>query len=503
MEFWNHLNKKQHKKDSHYHNESSPLISALTNGKQSNGENDQSRKTNGGNTITFSENPKHIEHEPSIEEISNTLHMLDSEDDELNHQVLRVSLDISNHGLPAHASSKDIINHEHLRRKRSLSMGSQSSAGGHRHLHMSPTTKEKSVLAKIKSMLVIALLVIIGICVIAALGTVFVGPPLQPVGPYEISQVHGGNAFWNHYSFYEGPDSLGSNGYINYASKQKAFDLGIANVTVETVSESITVSDDDNVDGEPIDVGTTGDTDGETSSSSYVRNVKTTTISKEQPFVYMSSAATPEGPRDSIRLEGKTRFNRGLFLIDLDHMPAGCGTWPAFWLTDEDNWPINGEIDILEGVNFQTDAKTALHTSKQCDMSDVPKGVKNGSWDTAVGVPDSKTGKLNMTPREARNCYVYDPHQWLNQGCVAIDDDGGTIGVPFNQKGGGVYALEWDPINKHIRSWVFSPHSAVPDNLKLALDTAGGPKKDRVAPDPSLWPLPFGYFPIGTCMLFV
>jgi hypothetical protein len=24
-------------------------------------------------------------------------------------------------------------------------------------------------------------------------------------------------------------------------------------------------------------------------------------------------------------------------------MPAGCGTWPAFWLTDEANWPVNGK----------------------------------------------------------------------------------------------------------------------------------------------------------------
>ena len=32
-------------------------------------------------------------------------------------------------------------------------------------------------------------------------------------------------------------------------------------------------------------------------------------------------------------LEGRRRFNRGLFLLDLRHMPAGCGAWPAFWLS--------------------------------------------------------------------------------------------------------------------------------------------------------------------------
>lgn len=62
-----------------------------------------------------------------------------------------------------------------------------------------------------------------------------------------------------------------------------------------------------------------------------------------ETFVIISSSSTPEGPRNSVRLEGLRRFNRGLFIIDLRHMPAGCGTWPAFWLTDEANWPVNGK----------------------------------------------------------------------------------------------------------------------------------------------------------------
>ena len=87
---------------------------------------------------------------------------------------------------------------------------------------------------------------------------------------------------------------------------------------------------------------------------------------------------------------------------------------------------------------MQTEAKTAMHTTKGCDMYDVPLGVSTGYWDTAVGVP-KKNGDLDMTVREARNCFVYDPHQWLNQGCVAISDEDGTIGVPLNEKGGGVF----------------------------------------------------------------
>ena len=180
-------------------------------------------------------------------------------------------------------------------------------------------------------------------------------------------------------------------------------------------------------------------------------------------------------------------------------MPTGCGVWPAFWLTDEDNWPVNGEIDIVEGVNFQSMAKTALHSTKGCSMDDVPVGVKTGIWDSAIGIPDKKTGIPDMSIRSATDCFVYNTKQWLNQGCVAVENEGGTLGEPFNTNGGGVYVLEWDPINRHIRSWVFTPKAKVPDNLRDALSTASHPnEEDRVMPDPESWPLPFGYFAIGT-----
>jgi len=220
----------------------------------------------------------------------------------------------------------------------------------------------------------------------------------------------------------------------------------------------------------------------------------------EETFVVISSTPTPEGPRNSVRLEGRRRFNRGLFIIDLRHMPAGCGTWPAFWLTDEANWPVNGEIDIVEGVNYQDTAKTALHSTRVCRMDDVPEGSKTGTWDTAVGIPDRKTGIPDMTFRYAQDCFVYDPHQWINQGCVASDLklEGRSLGVPLNQNGGGVYALEWDPVYKHIKTWVFSPHGRVPSNLRDALRTATNEDEStRVAPDTNQWGLPYGHFPIG------
>lgn len=259
-------------------------------------------------------------------------------------------------------------------------------------------------------------------------------PPSQPVGPYVLLERQEGDDFFAAYEFYEGPDSVGSNGYNNYVSQSTAQVLGMVNVTYE----------DDVLDvygggrrhrrrrrlyeDKEIAEGTSGDEDKRTSPIS-------------EPFVYMRTVPTADGPRQSIRLEGIRRFNRGLFILDVRHMPAGCGVWPAFWLTDEANWPVNGEIDIVEGVNYQSTAKTALHSTKGCHMYDIPLGTMTGSWDTAVGIPDVDTGIPDMTMRYARNCFVYDPHQWLNQGCVAVDLQGGTMGQPLNAKGGGVYAL--------------------------------------------------------------
>lgn len=159
---------------------------------------------------------------------------------------------------------------------------------------------------------------------------------LVPTGPYRLVEAQYGSNFFNFYDFYDGPDSLGSAGYNVYVSKESAMQSDIAGVKHE--------------DGEE--------------------------------FVYMSSAPSKNGPRDSVRLEGKRRFDRGLFVLDVVHMPNGPGVWPAFWLTDEASWPRNGEIDILEGVNGMTTAKTALHTSNECDMyAHVAPYDMTGDWE--------------------------------------------------------------------------------------------------------------------------
>ncbi len=131
---------------------------------------------------------------------------------------------------------------------------------------------------------------------------------LVPTGPYRLVEAHVGRDFLSYYEFYNGSDSLGSAGFNTYVSKSRAEELGIVDILTEEKDNTM------------------------------------------EELVYLSSAPTNLGPRDSIRLEGKRRFDRGLFILDVRHMPDGCGVWPAFWMTDEDAWPLNGEIDVLEGT---------------------------------------------------------------------------------------------------------------------------------------------------------
>lgn len=74
-------------------------------------------------------------------------------------------------------------------------------------------------------------------------------------------------------------------------------------------------------------------------------------LQNNKVYIGVDKTNNAPGGRSSIRLESKKSYTRGLFILDLDHMPGSiCGTWPAFWLLGSGNWPQNGEIDIIEGL---------------------------------------------------------------------------------------------------------------------------------------------------------
>jgi len=200
------------------------------------------------------------------------------------------------------------------------------------------------------------------------------------------------------------------------------------------------------------------------SSKGYIKNASQVYIGCDH-----TNVASGRG-RDSVRIESKKTFNSGLFILDLDHMPTGCATWPAFW-TVGPNWPNSGEIDIIEGVNVLTYDATTLHTNAGCDMSHESTSLFTGKWGT---------GSQN---NPADNCDVNAPDQWSNQGCSIIPTQANTYGTGFNSNKGGVYATLWNP-SSGISAWFFN-RTSIPS------DISGG------NPNPSNWGKPYAFFTFG------
>ncbi|KAH8690908.1 putative endo-1,3(4)-beta-glucanase [Talaromyces proteolyticus] len=165
--------------------------------------------------------------------------------------------------------------------------------------------------------------------------------------------------------------------------------------------------------------------------------------------------------RRSVRLTSHATYNGGLFVLDLAHMPgSNCGSWPAFW-TFNSNWPWQGEIDIIEGVNKQSGDAMTLHSGDGCS-------IKSGGF----------TGSVS-----ARNCYAYASSQPNNAGCGIDSSDPTSYGDGFNANGGGVYAMEWT--DEFIQIFFF-------DHANVPYDLASGD------PNPASWGQPAARF-MGDC----
>ncbi|KAH7883471.1 glycoside hydrolase family 16 protein [Phlebopus sp. FC_14] len=126
------------------------------------------------------------------------------------------------------------------------------------------------------------------------------------------------------------------------------------------------------------------------------------------------------GPgRDAFRLSSNAQYTTHIAIFDIAHMPQGCGTWPAVSFQELGaDWPNQGEIDIVEGVNNQSPNLSSLHTGANCTM------------------PSSRT----MTgTSQGTNC---DVNETNNSGCGVTINDTRSFGPAFNAAGGGWYAIE-------------------------------------------------------------
>lgn len=128
------------------------------------------------------------------------------------------------------------------------------------------------------------------------------------------------------------------------------------------------------------------------------------------------------GYRNSVRITSNTPFTKGdLLILDAQHMPWGCATWPAFWTVGA-NWPYGGEIDIIEGTNTAEYNKYTLHTGPGCEMTTSPNVPMAGTL-----VQESCDAFYNQ-----------------NTGCGITDPNKKSYGQGFNKIGGGVFATLWD-----------------------------------------------------------
>ena len=52
--------------------------------------------------------------------------------------------------------------------------------------------------------------------------------------------------------------------------------------------------------------------------------------------------------RDSIRITSHRTYTDSIIILDLAHMPGGCGQWSAFLSYSPNDWPNGGEVDMIE-----------------------------------------------------------------------------------------------------------------------------------------------------------
>ncbi|KAI1795701.1 concanavalin A-like lectin/glucanase domain-containing protein [Ganoderma leucocontextum] len=133
--------------------------------------------------------------------------------------------------------------------------------------------------------------------------------------------------------------------------------------------------------------------------------------------VNVINSSDPKG-RNSVRMQSVAAYSDAIIILDLQHMPEGCATWPAFWsVSAAGPWPKGGEIDIIEGVNLDDENLSSLHTSENCTMA------------------ESRFMSGNVT---STDCNA-DRNE--NQGCGVQFRNPLSYGALFNKYDGGYYVM--------------------------------------------------------------
>lgn len=214
--------------------------------------------------------------------------------------------------------------------------------------------------------------------------------------------------------------------------------------------------------------------------------------------------------RPSVRLFSNTTYNHGILLVDVKHMPAGCGTWPALWMLGDGNWPDAGEIDIIEGANDQANNYMTLHTSdvvgEECSLAETAEQTDDGSG--ALGLlKKDYTGTVlgsscayNLETNDNTGCQVHAPEGTSSVFAAAgqtIKADVPTFGGSLNSAAGGTLAMQWTSTG--IKIWFFGRTQAKPADVAAAIDLTSTVSPVTLAPSDEAWGEPMAHFSGSSC----
>ncbi|EPS93808.1 endo-1,3-beta-glucanase-like protein [Fomitopsis schrenkii] len=170
--------------------------------------------------------------------------------------------------------------------------------------------------------------------------------------------------------------------------------------------------------------------------------------------------------RNSVRIKSNAQYNYHVVVIDVRHMPQGCATWPAFWETNDNNWPAGGEVDIIEGVNSVSPNLVSLHVGSTCSMP---------SSRTETGTPQTLDCDVNTDG---------------NDGCGVQNPTTNSFGPDFNAAGGGWYAMQRTSTDVSVWFWSRTA-SNVPSDVSSGASSV----------NTGNWGTPAAYFPNTDCNL--
>lgn len=141
-------------------------------------------------------------------------------------------------------------------------------------------------------------------------------------------------------------------------------------------------------------------------------------------------------------------------------LPAGMGTWPAFWMLPMVNtygsWPASGEIDIMETVNLRSPQQAGdfiqsnvhlcvqnqdgHHTKHPEPSADAKKNCT--ALNSAIKAGGIKRGPIVLTPLEERHVPAYKEMRMNLPPAVAW-----PAGMPNLVADFHTYAMEWNDLD--------------------------------------------------------